>query len=366
MKLFETVATILLLAHYTNCIIIVLTVNCNKFFSLKKTQKILINYIVGPVLFIWLSFSIYNQIKSQSNLANTWQTIKTSLYSTESWKLYAVVFLMFVNWGIEAKKWQILVSGIQQISFIRAFRAIFTGQAIALNTFNGVGEYVGRVVYLNEGNKLRGVALSIVGSLSQLIVTLVIGLISLLLVRLNILDDTHYLQGLNKFLIDAIMCSLTAISVVLVLIYFQLSWLTKLIEKIPFIAKFSFYIQKLEDFHHKQLTKILLLSLLRYVVFVAQYLLLLQLFKVNASWFILSWLVGVLFLFLAIVPSIPIAELGVRGEASTQLFGLVSNNVLGIEFTAALIWFINRVVPAIAGSIFIIGVKFFKTRNNGS
>lgn len=273
---------------------------------------------------------------------------------------------MFVNWGIEAKKWQILVSGIQQISFIRSFRAIFTGQAIALNTFNGVGEYVGRVVYLNEGNKLRGVALSIVGSLSQLIVTLVIGLISLLLVRLNILDDTHYLQGLNKFLIDAIMFSLTAITIVLVLIYFQLSWLTKLIEKVPFIAKFSFYIQKLEDFHHKQLTKILLLSLLRYVVFVAQYLLLLQLFNVNANWFILSWLVGVLFLFLAIVPSIPIAELGVRGEASTQLFGLVSNNVLGIEFTAALIWFINRVAPAIAGSIFIIGIKFFKTRNNGS
>lgn len=267
---------------------------------------------------------------------------------------------MFVNWGIEAKKWQLLVSGIQQVSFFRAFRAIFTGQAIALNTFNGVGEYVGRVIYLNDGNRLRAIALSIVGSISQIIVTLVMGLIGLVYVRLNILDDTHHVEGLSKFWLDAMMYSLGFWTLVFILLYFQLSWLTKLVEKIPFVAKYSFYIQKLEDFHYKELTKVLLLSFFRYVVFVAQYLLLLQLFNVDVVWYKLAFMVCVLFLVLAVVPSIPIAELGLRGETSKQLFGLLSTNTIGIVFTAVIIWVINRVIPAIAGSLFILGVRLFK------
>jgi hypothetical protein len=116
---------------------------------------------------------------------------------------------MFVNWGLEAKKWQLLVSGVQNISFFRAFRAIFTGQAIALNTFNGVGEYVGRVVYLKDGNRLRAVALSIVGSLSQIIVTMVLGIIGLIYIRINILDESHHLEGLSKFWLDAMMYSIS-------------------------------------------------------------------------------------------------------------------------------------------------------------
>ncbi len=267
---------------------------------------------------------------------------------------------MFVNWGLEAKKWQLLVSGVQNISFFRAFRAIFTGQAIALNTFNGVGEYVGRVVYLKDGNRLRAVALSIVGSLSQIIVTMVLGIIGLIYIRINILDESHHLEGLSKFWLDAMMYSISFWTIIFILVYFQLSWLTKLIEKIPFVAKYSFYIQKLEDFHWKELTRILLLSFIRYVVFVAQYLLLLELFNVNASIIQLACMVCVMFLVLAVVPTIPIAELGLRGEASKQLFGLISTNTLGIVFTAVIIWIINRVIPAIAGSIFLLGVKLFK------
>lgn len=267
---------------------------------------------------------------------------------------------MLVNWGIEAKKWQLLVSGIQKIKYSRAYRAIFTGQAIALNTFNGVGEYVGRVVYLEAGNRLRAVAVSIVGSLSQIIVTMVLGIIGLVYLRINVLDATHHVQGLTKFWLDAMMYSIGFWTFIFLLIYFQLSWLTKLIEKIPFVAKYSYYIQKLEDFHWKELTKILLLSFIRYVVFVAQYLLLLELFNVQASVWQLAWMVCVLFLVLAVVPSIPIAELGLRTEASQQLFGLISGNTLGIAFTATMIWLINRVIPAIAGSLFLLGVKLFK------
>lgn len=267
---------------------------------------------------------------------------------------------MFVNWGLEARKWQLLIKGVQRVSFLRAYRAIFTGQAIALNTLNGVGEYVGRVAYLEDGNRLRGVALSIVGSLSQIIVTMVMGIIGLVYIRINVLDATHHLQGLNKFWLDGLMYALSFWVIMFMLIYFQLSWLTKLIEKIPIVAKYAFYIQKLEDFHWKELTRILVFSFIRYVVFVVQYILLLQLFNVDVNIWHLAWMVCVYFLVLAVIPSIPIAELGFRGETSQALFGLLSSNTLGIIVSSVIIWLINRVVPAIAGTLFILGLRFFK------
>ena len=70
----------------------------------------------------------------------------------------------------------------------------------------------------------------------------------------------------------------------------------------------------------------------------------------------------VLFLVLAIVPTVALAELGFRGKVSIQLFGLLSANTIGILATAAGIWIINLVSPAIAGSLLILGIRLFRNR----
>ena len=70
----------------------------------------------------------------------------------------------------------------------------------------------------------------------------------------------------------------------------------------------------------------------------------------------------VLFLVLAIVPTVALAELGFRGKVSIQLFGLLSANTIGILATAAGIWIINLVIPAIAGSLLILGIRLFRNR----
>lgn len=305
-------------------------------------------------------FSIYHQIQAQKNLPHTWQKISESFTSTEWWKFLAVIVLMFVNWGLEARKWQILVGGIQKVSFKRAYRAIFSGQAFALNTINGLGEYVGRAVYLDEGNRLRSIAVTIVGSMSQVIITFVMGLMGLMYMRLNLLNESVQFKGLSVFWFNGLLWGLFLGTIVLITVFFNLSWLTRTIEKIPFVSKYAFFIHKVTDFHWRELTRILSLSFIRYLVFVLQYLLLLQVFKVDASWVSLAWLLCVMFLVLAIIPTIALAELGLRGELSILLIGLVSANTMGIIFTATGIWLINRVIPALAGSISILGVRLFK------
>lgn len=331
-----------------------------------KNIKIFINYFVGPVLFVWLAFSIYHQIIQQKNLYATWQNITVSFGMNEWIMLTTSAFLMLINWGIEAYKWQLLVKGIESISFAKAFRAVFTGQALAFGTFNGVGDFVGRGIYMNAGNRIRSVSMTMVGSLSQTIATIAFGTIGLFYLRFFFPARINLFSGLSTFWVDGLLYILAIITILFFVLYFNLSFVTKLVEKIPFVSKYVYFIQKVEDFHRKELTTILNLSFIRYIIFILQYLLLLHIFKVNANLWHEVWLISIMFLMLTIVPTMALAELGLRGKLSIALLGLISTNTIGIIFTSAGIWIINKVIPALAGSLFILGIKFFKKETNHS
>jgi hypothetical protein len=301
---------------------------------------------------------------SQPNWEHSWREIKRSFTGEEAWKPLLVILLMFFNWGIEAIKWRVLMKHIQSMSFFKSFKAILSGLSVslALNTPNGSGEYVGRVLYISEGNRIRAITLTFIGSLSQLIITMLLGTIGLFLQHANFIATTNHSVPFSIIWFDAIMYGSLSITVALGVLYFKISWLIRLLERIPFVRKYSFFIQKLEEFGWRELLKVLLLSLIRYTVFVIQYLLLLQLFKVDIPPTTAIWLITVMFLALAIVPTIALAEVGVRGKLSIYIFGFFSVNTLGIVFTATTIWLINLVVPALAGSLFILGIKLFRNK----
>lgn len=259
-------------------------------------------------------------------------------------------------------KWKILVKHIETISFATAFRGILAGVSLAINTPNRVGEYFGRIIYLKEGNRLRAISLTVVGSISQLIITVIFGVFGLIFLRQFLSGTTNNTIGLSLLWINIIIYGSLGVSVSLLLMYYRLSFLIKLLEKIPFVTRYVYFIQKLEEFEWKELTKILFLSLLRYGVFIVQYVLLLQVFDVDISLWQSCWLTSVMFLIMAVVPTIALAELGLRGQVSLMLFGMLSVNTLGIVLTASGIWLINLVIPALAGSLFILGIKLFRSK----
>ncbi len=90
--------------------------------------------------------------------------------------------------------------------------------------------------------------------------------------------------------------------------------------------------------------------------------LLLQLFNVEAGIWHSFWLISVLCLILAITPTIALAEVGILGQVSLLLFILVSTNKFGIAGAATAIWFINLVIPALAGSLLFLSLKMFSDK----
>ena len=327
----------------------------------KRTKNIL-NYIVGPALFIWLSWAIYKQLQTQTDLKESWETILVAVNGPGNWKIGIVIFLMFLNWGIEARKWQLQVNSIESLSFVQAFKAVLAGQAMGFNTINRIGEPAARAAFLQEGNKIRGAVLSITGSMAQIIVTFLMGTLSMLYMRWYILSEDRQLEGLSVFWLDGFIYIIGAGILLFTLAYFKLSGIIQLLERISWIARYRFFLEKLESVQMNELVRLLTLSLGRFLVFLFQYFLMFQVFGVNLYWLDAFAMVGVMLTVLAVIPTMALAELGFRGKVSLLLFGLLSNNSIGIIATAAGIWLINLILPAILGTLFILGLRIFRNK----
>lgn len=322
-----------------------------------KNIKIFLNYVLGPLLFLWLSYSIFKQIKNQPHLEESWQQIKASFGSSKVFNLLLVVVLMFVNWSLEAVKWKLSVKNVQPVSFLTSLKAVFSGVSFSVTTPNRVGEYLGRVLYMNEGNRLRVISLTILGSLSQLIITILFGLVGLFILKPEIIKSG--LSGWPAW-INLILSGGVIVLIFLTVFYFRIGWLIKWIDKIPFLKKYNWLISGLEKTEATLLLRLLSVSAARYFIFCLQYYLLFQFFGVEVSWWQGFWATALMFFIMAITPTVALFEVVQKIYVSKEIFGIFTVNTLGIGFVTTTVWFINLVVPAIIGSLLILGLKLFK------
>jgi MFS family permease len=266
---------------------------------------------------------------------------------------------MLVNWGLETWKWKISVDVLHHLSFITAFKAVLSGVSFSVTTPNRIGEYLGRMIYMPEGKRLETIAVTIIGSFSQILITFLTGTIGFFILKYNLLESGL----LNIIWYQFAAFGLVAVTAVLTVFYFNLSGIEKWLEQVLKRPSWLYFIRSVQKFNVQLLTRLLLLSLIRYCVFMIQYILVFRLFEVNVPVATAFWIMSLVFLALAIVPTIALVEVGVRGEITLQLMRLISANSLGITLTSVTIWFINLILPALFGSILILSVKIFN-RNN--
>jgi Lysylphosphatidylglycerol synthase TM region len=329
-----------------------------KIIYLHKSIKILFNWFLGPIIFIILSWSLYKQIVHQPDVASRWLQIKQSFQNPLLW---GACMLVFINWGIEARKWQIQLRPLEKMSFLTAFKSVLAGCSITMLTPYRVGEYGGRILYVQEENRIDAIPLTILGSISQLFVTVMMGIGGLMYLKF-IEHNEQLFSFLPSYSVDILLGITILAAFMLLLIYLRVSVIVKILSSIPSFAKFVSHITLLNTFSRKQLLRILFLSFIRYTVFILQYILLLQALQVQISFFTCYWLITVFYLLMALAPTIGFTELPIRASASVALLQVYSNNTIGIQAASLGIFIINLVVPAVIGSILIFGIKILKEK----
>jgi hypothetical protein len=242
---------------------------------------------------------------------------------------------------------------------MEAFKAVLSGVSFSVTMPNRIGEYLGRMMYLPEGNRLKAISVTLVGSLAQMVATLFFGLIGLIYLKKDLLRHFEGFRIWYQFIFYGLLAAL----VICLLIYFNVSVMVNWIRKWIKMEKWAYLVEALQSFEKNTLFKLLGLSFLRYMVFILQYILIFYLFEVNVPPHLVMMTVSILFLALAIIPSVTLIEIGLRWDISLKLMGMYSANGLGISFTSNTVWFINLILPAIVGSILILNLRVFKKRN---
>ncbi len=329
---------------------------------MNKSIKILLKWIVGPLLAAWLFWSLYQQVKNQPDIDASIALIKTIPFGPAAWKFWLVIAFVFVNWGLEARKWQLLMKAVQPMSFFTAFKSVLCGVTLSLNTPNRVGEYGGRILFVNEGNRIKAITLSIAGSIAQLIITMLMGCLGLAWLLFT-MKESATLMGISVFWLRIFLYGSIFATTGFMIFFFRLNWLVRLLERLPYADRFSKYINVLETFEAKVLLRLLSISFFRYIIFVLQYIFMLQLLHVEESIWTGFWLITVMFWILAIIPSVAVADLGIRGTIAKTLFIYGNNtNTIGILTCTFGIWLVNLFIPAVIGSLLILGIKIRKEK----
>jgi hypothetical protein len=316
--------------------------------------------VIGPLVFCLLAFSIYGQLIRQTDWRESFNQVLQAL-TNGSWQLMSVVALMLVNWGIEARKWQVVIRKIQPISFFTSWKAVHSGLTLSFFMPNRIGEYIGRVLYIQEGKRIEAASVTIVCSMAQLLVTWLAGIAGIIYLQRYFREPGN---TMDYFWLDTLLFVAIPAAAILTLLYFRLSWVVRRIHFHPRIDRYIERIRVLEDFNATILVRILSLSIARYAVFVGQYYLLFVTFMVPLDAQQVFGSVSVIFLVLSIVPTIAIiTDLGVRWKTSMDVIQMFSVNMAGILATSLAIWIINLVIPALIGSLLILGIKIFRYKN---
>lgn len=271
------------------------------------------------------------------------------------WLLSLTGGLMLLNWGIEVFKWKYLIRKIEKVSLWKSTESLLAGLTLAVFTPNRIGEYGGRILYLERGNRVRGAFAMLVGAFSQMLVTNVLGAIAFYFFA-------HRFIELNDAVQIALGLGVTIFCAIFILFYFNVRWLYVILSSFRFLKKFRRFFRVLLMYRKKELLVSVLYSLFRYIVFTTQHFLLIYLFIPSVDYATSILLISVILMVQSIIPTMAMLDdLGVRGATSAYFFGFVvppadASFVLASAFG---VWIVNIILPAIAGLVFVLKANFF-------
>lgn len=330
-----------------------MTANNNR----KKLLKLLALLIKLAIIGFSFWF-IYKQIFVKEENVGIRSGLSNFINLPIDYRLLALaVLLMPLNWGFEALKWKLLIQRLENISYLKSFKAIFSGVTVSVFTPNRIGEYGGRVFHLENANIIKATLLTVVGSYAQLLVTLVTGIISLAFFLPNYGTPPGYF-GPSQYIILYVLGLLLLVA--FNYLFLNTAVFSSLVSRMKFLGKYRAY-GKVFSFHQsKDLLKILLLSYSRYAIFALQFFLLLRVFDVNISFFPAMMMISMSYLVMTMIPTIAITDFAVRGSVSLYFIGLLSANEPGILSASFVLWLVNLALPAFIGTFFVFNLNFFR------
>ncbi|WP_435415490.1 hypothetical protein [Polaribacter aestuariivivens] len=310
-----------------------LSYKSKQFFSL----LIKLTIVFGCGFFIWKRLTTNSELHFPDFYQNL---IKNDLFSIKN--IFFLFIFTFLNWFLEITKWETLASFCIKTSKKNAAIQSFSSLTTSLITPNRIGEYGAKAMYFDKSFRKQIVGLNLIGNFYQMTITLVFGVIgfSYFAYKHNISVDYN---KLSQFVLLGIVIFLVLF---LFVKYFN--------SKINFIKKIKVFIHKIPL---KTNFKVVLISLLRFVVFSHQFYFLLKIFKVDISYIDAISAITTVYFISSIIPMLSVFDVILKGTVAIWVFSFFSIEPLVVLSVTTIMWIFNFVFPAIIGSYFVLTFK---------
>ncbi|AEA42180.1 hypothetical protein Fluta_0171 [Fluviicola taffensis DSM 16823] len=291
----------------------------------KATKKrAVLMTLIKLMVFVAVIWSLYFQLRNVD-----WEHTK-GLEIKHWWALVISFILLVPNLWMEFLKWKAITKPLNADPVL-VKNAFWAGVASGFMTPNGWGNFLGRLIFFQKRETIYIIFSTALANLSQLIPTLVFGLLALLLKYGNS----------NSWWIS------TSIGgAVIILIYFYGDYiLPKKRSSYPFIRR----LQSIHGRYQHLKSPLLVFSFIRFLVFSSQYVFLFVAFGYDDIWFLFPqiWLI---YLLTSFVPSLWSGKVLIRETAALFVFAGTVVSVPDVIVSSILIYLFNSALPAFMSS----------------
>lgn len=279
----------------------------------------------------------------------------------------AVAVLLFpFNILAEALKWRYLLRGVYPMKLREALRQVYAGTTGAFITPARLGEYPTRVTLFRAGaphcgtakeestvsgctdkatsSDTRGlyasaVALGFVGSFALSSLQVIVGVPAAM--RIMSVGQQVWLMNLLIFIVYLLTpCICRALS-------------RHDMPDPKTYPRLARCLSAIADISIGQLLHTLLLSALRYTIYCTQLALVLYFCGITTTIPDLLVAIAAYYMLVTVTPSVPMADIGIRGSWAMVIFSNFTQNAPAILITTLLLWIINSVIPMLIGSLLL-------------
>ncbi|MGB3590433.1 MAG: hypothetical protein WBA16_02000 [Nonlabens sp.] len=270
---------------------------------------------------IMIYIQLHNKILSPSNILD-------SIKSMPLFLIPLMCGISLLSWLVESKKWQLLVNDFYGLRFRESVIQNITSQAASFITPFRSGEYGLKALYFPAHGKKTVMDRTLVGNMSQMMVTVGLGLIGLVCY----VDDPAYLGSI-----------VVALLFVIAAVALSYRWIKN---KYDITSVHPFMWMKTVGY-----------SMLRYMIFSANWILALSILEVPL--YPLDMLIGVavFYLVVSILPLMQLLDIPVRlAVASFVFLGVEMDNQIVV--VTGLVWISNTLFPTLLGCLLLPAINF--------
>ena len=313
------------------------------------------NFILKALILIGVCWAFYHQTLGKDNVAEMWSAFQRQLSEGNLFWLGLAVLLLPLTYQVEVWKWRLAISRIVQPTYKQIVKSILAGTALSFWTPGQIGDYGGRLLFIETKKKWDVILATGVANIAQRLAIITIGGVGVVYYLFFYSDITGYALWITLLLY-------LAIAILTWFIYFNVDIVKPILRRIRlFNKKNEAALETLNNFSTQELWRLLLSAASKFMIYSFQYYCLLQFFGIQGSFLTLYLLILADFAIQLVLPIPPFLRLILRGPVAIAIWAALTTNEISILAVSYGLFALNVLLPSLIGIGLMMNTNILKS-----